>query len=200
MSSRPDPRSALILASGSRYRRQLLLRIATQVDAIAADIDEAARAEESPGSTAARLARAKAEAVARRYPGRLVVGSDQVAELNGHALGKPGSHLAAIDQLRACGGQEVIFHTSVCVLDGHGGGGDHLDRTMVRFRTLGDDEIERYLAVEQPYDCAGSFKIERLGVCLFEAVHSEDPTALIGLPLIATCRLLRAAGFDPLAP
>lgn len=198
MSSRIEPRSAPILASGSPYRRELLHRIVPDAEAISPGIDEHVLPREAPSAAARRLARAKAEAVTAAWPRRIIIGSDQIAELGGRALGKPGHRAAALAQLKACSGHEVVFHTAVVVLDGWGGGDEHLDRTVVRFRPLREIEIERYLDTEQPYDCAGSFKAEGLGICLFEAIECADPSALIGLPLIATCRLLRAAGFDPL--
>lgn len=186
-----------ILASSSRYRRELLLRICTNVDCIAADIDEHPLPAEPPRQTAMRLAIAKADAIARQHPGRLVIGSDQVAELDGQPLGKPGHRDGAIAQLQACSGRQVRFHTALSLQRGTWQAA-YLDTTTVAFRSLSRDEIERYVDHEQPWDCAGSFKVEGLGIALFESVESTDPTALIGLPLIATCRLLRDAGFDPL--
>lgn len=188
----------LVLASTSRYRRELLGRIAARFSAVAPDVDETALPDEAPAALALRLAVAKARAVAALRPEAAVIGSDQVAELDGRALGKPGGHAQARAQLATSSGREVLFHTAICVIAGDGEARTAADLTRVRFRTLAADEIERYLERERPYDCAGSFKAEGLGIALFEAIVTDDPTALIGLPLIATCRLLRAAGFDPL--
>lgn len=185
---------ALVLASTSRYRRELLERLRLPFECVAPGVDESPGAAEAPAMQAVRLARMKAEAVARRRPDAVVIGSDQVAELAGHALGKPGARAAALAQLQRCSGREVVFHTAVCVL---GGGQTQalLDRTTVQFRALGQDEIERYVDAEQPFDCAGSFKVEGLGACLFEAVRNDDPTALIGLPLVQLAKALRARGY-----
>lgn len=190
----------LILASTSRYRRDLLQRLRLPFDLVSPDVDETPRPGEAPVALAARLAMAKAEAVAARYPQAVVIGSDQVADLNGQALGKPGTHERATEQLRCLRGQFVIFHTAVAVVQ-RASGHAQLEQAPVRvqFRQLTDAEIQRYLLAEQPYDCAGSAKCETLGIALLEAIHSDDPTALVGLPLIRTCRMLRAAGLDPLA-
>lgn len=187
-------RRPLVLASTSRYRRELLDRLRLPFECVAPGVDESALAGEAAPTQAARLARLKAEAVAQQRPDAVVIGSDQVAELAGRVLGKPGNHAVATAQLQQCSGQEVVFHTAVCVLGGVQPQ-SLLDRTVVRFRTLRDDEIERYLEAEQPFDCAGSFKVEGLGACLFEAVHNDDPTALIGLPLVKLAGLLRACGY-----
>jgi septum formation protein len=187
----------LILASTSRYRRELLERLRLPFTTRSPDVDEAALPGESPQASAIRLARAKAEAVARRFPGAVVIGSDQVAECAGLALGKPGGREAALAQLAACRGRDVVFHTAVCVLRSNDERGrDFVDTTRVAFRELRDDEIARYVDAEQPFDCAGSFKCEGLGVVLFDAIRSEDPTALVGLPLIALARTLRGFGFS----
>lgn len=188
----------LVLASTSRYRRELLGRIVARFGAVASDVDETPLPNEAPAALALRLAAAKARAVAALRPGAVVLGSDQVAELDGRALGKPGGHAQARAQLAASSGREVLFHTAVCIIAGDGEAHTAADLTRVRFRALAADEIERYLERERPYDCAGSFKSEGLGIALFEAIATDDPTALIGLPLIATCRLLRALGIDPL--
>ena len=175
----------LILASGSPYRRELLQRLGLDFTWQSPDIDEAAGPGEAPADTALRLARAKALAIAASRPAALVIGSDQVAELDGRALGKPGDHETACAQLADCSGKTVRFRTGVCLVDG--GSGRllaHVDTTEVRFRTLSPDEIDAYLRMDRPYDCAGSFKVESAGIALFEAVHSSDPTALTGLPLI----------------
>lgn len=189
----------LILASTSPYRRELLQRLRVGFDTACPATDESAQTGEAPVALAARLAAAKAGAVAASHPRAWVIGSDQVAELDGQALGKPDGRAGAVQQLRAMSGRQVVFHTGVCIAR-HGAdvaqGWDAMDRTCVHFRTLGDDEIERYVDLEQPYDCAGSFKCEGLGISLFKAIETRDPTALIGLPLIATARLLRQAGFQ----
>ena len=189
----------LILASTSPYRRELLARLRLPFEAMAPGIDEAAQAEESPAALAQRLAAQKARAVAARAPDAVVIGSDQVAELDGQALGKPGTHDRAVAQLRTMRGRDVRFHTAVAVACRETGFEQQaLVTVRVHFRPLGDDEIERYLRLEQPYDCAGSAKCETLGIALVDAIESDDPTALVGLPLIRTSALLRAAGLDPL--
>jgi septum formation protein len=195
----PAPR--LILASTSRYRRELLARLRLPFEARDPGVDEAADAGESPADMARRLAFAKADAVAKGDPQAVVIGSDQVAELDGTAIGKPGDHARATAQLRSMRGRRVVFHTAVAVVcRGRGFRAVELASVVVRFRDLRDAEIEHYLRTEQPYDCAGSAKAETLGIALLDAIESDDPTALIGLPLIRTCRLLREAGIDPLAP
>jgi len=190
----------LILASTSPYRRELLARLRVAFDAIAPEVDEAALPGESPLALAQRLAVRKAQAVATRYPEAVVIGSDQVADLQGQALGKPGTHERAVEQLRTMRGCDVRFHTAVAVVCVNAPFHQQVVNTVrVRFRKLTDDEIERYLRLEQPYDCAGSAKCETLGIALVEAIESDDPTALVGLPLIGTSAMLRAAGVDPLA-
>lgn len=187
----------LILASTSRYRRELLARLTPGFDVVAPQVAEDAGYGEPPALLAQRLAREKAHDVARRHPGRLVIGSDQVAELDGLAIGKPGSAGAACDQLAACSGHELLFHTAVCLVDTRGAEACvqcAADLTRVVFRVLDADEIARYVAAEQPLDCAGSFKVEGLGITLFERIECIDPTALVGLPLIALAHMLRAAG------
>jgi septum formation protein len=188
----------LILASTSPYRRRLLERLGLPFTCTPPDVHESPLPKETPQAMAGRLAQAKANAVAELHPGALVIGSDQVAELEARALGKPGGFEAASAQLRACSGREVHFHTAValrCVER------DlsllHVERFNVRFRELGQEEIETYLRREEPYDCAGSFKVEGLGIALFEALDGADPTGLEGLPLIALCRMLREAGLNP---
>ncbi len=189
----------LILGSTSIYRRELLGRLRIPFTVVAPGVDESARANERPAEIAVRLALTKARTVARQHPDAVVIGSDQVAELDGVAVGKPGDHQRATEQLRLMSGREVIFHTAVAVVYAKRDfEGSDLARVAVRFRSLTDDEIERYLQIEQPYDCAGSAKSETLGIALLQAVESDDPTALIGLPLIRTCALLRRAGLDPL--
>ena len=185
----------LILGSTSRYRRELLQRLQLPFTTEAPDVDETPVAGETPYALALRLAQAKARAVSRLHPGALVIGSDQVPELDGQPLSKPGTHERATEQLRQMRGQTVVFHTAlavVCMATGFEQA--DLAPVNVRFRDLNDDEIERYLRAEQPYDCAGSAKSEGLGIALLDAIDSDDPTALIGLPLIRTARLLRAAG------
>ena len=191
----------VVLASTSRYRRELLERLRLPFDVVAPEVDEGALPGEAPAALAARLALAKAQAVAAQHPQAVVIGSDQVAELDGVAIGKPGSHERAVAQLRAMRGRSVVFHTAVAVQRAASGyAGAALAPVKVRFRDLRDDEIEHYLRTEQPYDCAGSAKCETLGIALLEAIESDDPTALVGLPLIRTSALLRAAGLDPLIP
>jgi septum formation protein len=195
--SSPAPR--LILASSSAYRRELLERLRLPFEAIAPGIDETPRPGETPPATALRLAREKAQAVAARAPGALVIGSDQVATLGTAQIGKPGSHAAALAQLRAMRGREVVFHTALCLWDGRAAdpaGAAQLEevRVTVAFRDLPDAELDAYLRIEQPYDCAGSAKNEGLGIALLERIDSSDPTALTGLPLIALTGMLRRAG------
>ncbi len=189
------PSSPLILASTSAYRRHLLQRLGLPFDTARPDTDETPRPHEAPAALAERLAQAKAAAVAAQRPEAWVIGSDQVAEFDGRPIGKPGGHEAAKAQLLAMSGREVRFLTGLCVLRQGQPALAALDTTVVRFRRLQSAEVERYLHIEQPYDCAGSFKSEGLGIALFEAIESQDPTALIGLPLIATARLLRQAGY-----
>lgn len=185
----------LILASTSRYRRELLSRLGLVFDAVAPEVDETPAPGESPRPLAERLALAKAREVARRHPEALVIGADQVADLHGEPLGKPGNHERATAQLQRMSGQTVIFQTAltVCCL-ATGFEQSDLAPVRVRFRPLDVGEIERYLRAEQPYDCAGSAKSEGLGIVLLDAIDNDDPTALIGLPLIRTARMLRAAG------
>lgn len=187
----------LVLASTSHYRRELLSRLGLPFRAIAPRVDETPWPDEAPHDLAQRLALAKAQAVAAQSPRALVIGSDQVAELNGHALGKPGSIAAAEAQLAASSGRSILFYTALCLVDARDAAAAPAlatDLTRVVFRPLRSDEIARYVALEQPLDCAGSFKAEGLGISLFERIENADPTALIGLPLIALARLLRAAG------
>ena len=184
----------LVLASTSRYRRDLLARLGVPFTQASPAVDEAPQPREHPADLANRLARAKAEAVARVQLDACVIGSDQVAELDGQPLGKPGSRERATAQLLAMSGRAVRFHTAVCVINA-GQVAALCDVTTVRFRALGEAEIARYVEAERPFDAAGSFKAEGLGITLFEAIDSEDPTALIGLPLIGTARLLRGVGF-----
>ena len=197
MSARPS----LILASTSRYRRELLERLRLPFAVESPEVDETPQPGEPPAAMAQRLALAKARAVAARHPSAVVIGSDQVADLDGNPIGKPGTHERAVQQLRAMRGRQVIFQTAVAVVcRATGFVGTALAPVTVRFRALTDTEIEHYLRTEQPYDCAGSAKSETLGIALLDAIESDDPTALVGLPLIRTCALLRQAGIDPLTP
>jgi len=191
----------LILASTSRYRHELLSRLRLPFEVLAPDVDETALPGETPQQLAQRLALAKARAIAVRRPEAVVIGSDQVADLDGQALGKPGTHERALQQLRRMRGRRVLFHTAVAVVRAEQAfEAAALCSVAVSFRDLRDEEIEFYLRAEQPYDCAGSAKCETLGITLLEAIESDDPTALIGLPLIRTSELLRQAGIDPLRP
>jgi septum formation protein len=187
----------LILASTSRYRKELLARLQLAFDSVAPDVDETPLTNELPTETARRLALAKAEAVRSRHPDALIVGSDQVAICEGRRLDKPGNHAAAVDQLRHASGRSVVFHTAVVLLNAHSGRVQaELVPTETRFRELSAAEIERYLQAEPAYDCAGSAKSEALGISLLEKIESPDPTALVGLPLIALCTMLRNEGIS----
>ncbi|MEJ6005806.1 Maf family nucleotide pyrophosphatase [Paucibacter sp. AS339] len=189
----------LILGSTSRYRRELLERLRLPFEVCAPNVDETPLAQEAPAEVARRLALAKAQAIAKQHPQAIVIGSDQVADLNGTSLGKPGNHERAVLQLQAMSGQTVVFHTALAVVCAESGFvAEDTAVIRTRFRTLSAAEIESYLLAEQPYDCAGSAKSEGLGISLLEAIESDDPTALIGLPLIRTCEMLRRAGLDPL--
>jgi septum formation protein len=195
-----DKSPPLILGSTSRYRRELLSRLRLPFTVQAPQVDETPQPGETPAALALRLAMAKARAVAAQHPQAVVIGSDQVADLDGRPIGKPGTHERAVEQLRALSGRSAVFQTAVAVVRRDTG----FERVLlapvtVRFRQLSDAEIEHYLRTEQPYDCAGSAKCETLGIALLEAIESDDPTALVGLPLIRTCALLREAGIDPLA-
>jgi septum formation protein len=191
----PDTSRRIVLASTSRYRADLLRRLLADFEQAAPDTDETPQAGEAPAARALRLAIAKATAVADGLDDALVIGSDQVAALDGAILRKPGSVEAAREQLGASSGRVVNFHTALCLLDTrHGRSQTHVDDTRVRFRELESAEIERYVTRELPLDCAGSFKCEGLGISLFEEIDNRDPSALIGLPLIALARMLRQAG------
>ncbi|MCO5354321.1 Maf family nucleotide pyrophosphatase [Acidovorax kalamii] len=195
MHQSPPQQRPLVLGSTSRYRRELLERLNLPFEVAAPDVNETPLPGETPRDLALRLALAKARAVAQQHPGAVVIGSDQVADLAGEPLGKPGQHERAVQQLRQMSGQTVVFQTAVAVVCAATGFEQvELAPVEVRFRALNDEEIERYLRAERPYDCAGSAKSEGLGIALLDAIHSDDPTALIGLPLIRTCRMLRAAG------
>ncbi len=197
------PSRRLILGSSSVYRRGLLERLGVPFEVASPDIDESPHPGEHPAALARRLAREKAQAIADQLPPdqrhALVIGSDQVAVMGDQAYGKPGNHKKAIEQLQTLSGQTVVFETALCLVDAATGRVyEELVSTEVEFRDLTLDEIEVYLAREPAYDCAGSAKSEGLGIALLERLSGNDPTALIGLPLIALCRLLRHAGFDPL--
>jgi septum formation protein len=195
----PSPR--LILGSTSPYRRELLERLKLPFSVQSPQVDETPLPHEAPAALAQRLALAKAHAVATQHPDAVVIGSDQVADLDGSPIGKPGNHARATEQLRAMRGRAVVFQTGVAVVClARGVAASTLVPVSVRFREVSDAEIEHYLRTEQPYDCAGSAKSEGLGIALLSAIDSCDPTALIGLPLIATCALLRQAGLNPLQP
>ncbi|GLQ86995.1 Maf family protein [Dyella flagellata] len=187
----------LVLGSTSRYRAELLGRLGLDFEQCAPGTVETELVGETPAARAMRLATTKAIDAGAGLANALVIGSDQVAELDGWLLEKPGSMERAHEQLRVCSGRAVCFHTAVCVFDtASGQRRTHLDLTRVHFRQLGPEEISRYIAHEQPLDCAGSFKCEGLGISLFERIENEDPTALIGLPLIALASLLREAGLS----
>ncbi|MGO4761222.1 Maf-like protein [Cupriavidus sp. 2KB_3] len=189
-------RPPLILGSSSPYRRELLARLRIPFDVAVPDIDETPLAGEVPEATALRLSRRKAEAIAARHPGALVIGSDQVCTLDGAQIGKPGSHEKALAQLQQMRGRTVTFHSALCLLDSRTGEAQLADvQTRATFRDLSDAELDAYLRLETPYDCAGSAKAEGLGIALLARVESDDPTALIGLPLIALTGMLRAAGY-----
>jgi 7-methyl-GTP pyrophosphatase len=188
-------RPRIVLASSSPYRRELLARLRLEFDVKTPGIDETALRSEAAGPTALRLAQAKARAVGAEFPRALVIGCDQVAALDGACLGKPGSHANAVAQLKAMRGKAVVFHTAVALFNSETGAMQAADvPTTVRFRDYSDSEIDRYLEVERPYDCAGSAKIEGLGIVLVEGVSGDDPSALIGLPLMRLAAMLRAEG------
>jgi len=190
---------ALVLASTSRYRRELLSRLRLPFAVEPPGVDETPLPGETPAALARRLAMEKARAVAGRHPGAVVIGSDQVADLAGQPLVNPGSHVGAVEQLQRMSGQRVVFQTALAVVR-QDIGFEALDlaAVTVHFRTLSDADIETYLRLDEPYDCAGSARSESLGVALLTSIDSDDPTALVGLPLIRTCAMLRAAGLDPL--
>jgi MAF protein len=194
-----DSRPKLVLASTSPFRRELLARLGLPFETAAPDVDEQRQDQEPPRALVQRLAEAKARAVAERFPTALIIGSDQVACLDGQVLGKPGTRERAIEQLQAASGREVVFETGLCLYDAARDQAQVCCETYrVRFRELSDAEIAGYLEHEQPFGCAGSFKSEGLGIALFEEMEGADPTSLIGLPLIRLTALLRGAGLDPL--
>jgi len=189
------PQRQLILASTSLYRRELLGRLRIPFEVAAPRVDETPIPGEAPRALALRLALAKAQAVAVQFPQAVVIGSDQVADLEGQPLGKPGQHDRAVAQLQSMRGRVVIFQTAVSVVCQASGFADtQLASVKVQFRELSDAEIEAYLLAEEPYDCAGSAKSEGLGIALLDQIDNDDPTALVGLPLIRTCQMIRAAG------
>lgn len=194
MHLQPLPR--LILGSSSPYRRELLERLRLPFEVAVPDIDETPLDEETPEATALRLSLNKAEAIALRHPGTLIIGSDQVLTLDGRQMGKPGTHDKAREQLRLMRGRTATFHSALCLLDGRSGQSQLADvQTRVTLRDLSDAEIDAYLNLEKPYDVAGSAKSEGLGIALLSRVESDDPTALVGLPLIALTTMLRQAGY-----
>lgn len=199
MPDSPNRPPRLILASSSPYRRELLERLRVPFDVVVSAIDETPHSGETPEATALRLAEAKARAVAGGLDAgeaALVIGSDQVATYDGLQIGKPGTHEKALAQLQAMRGREVLFHSALCVFDSRSATAQAIDViTRVQFRELPDAELEAYLLAETPYDVAGSAKSEGLGIALLEAIHSDDPTALVGLPLIALSRMLLAVGY-----
>lgn len=185
----------IVLASTSKYRRELLQRLEIPFETDKPETDESPLPDETPAGTAMRLAIEKAHAVAGRHPDALIIGSDQVASVGAERFGKPGTVARAIEQLRQMSGKAITFHTAVCLLDAQSGAAPVICvPTEVRFRELSDSEIERYVAREMPLDCAGSAKSETLGITLLDHIRGDDPNALVGLPLIALCRLLREAG------
>ena len=196
----PSNIRTLILGSTSTYRRDLLARLHIPFEVAAPDVDETPLPGEAPHALAKRLALAKAKAVAAKFPEGVVIGSDQVADLHGQSLGKPGTHDRAVTQLRLMRGQTVVFQTAVSVVCLESGfEQSSLAAVRVTFRDLTDREIENYLRIEQPYDCAGSAKSEGLGIALLASIDSDDPTALVGLPLIRTCKMIQAAGIEILS-
>ena len=195
MSATLSDRRRLILASTSPFRRDLLARLALPFMAQAPEVDETRLPGETAPELVARLAERKASAVARQEPAALIIGSDQVAVLDGAIIGKPGDHQRAVAQLQQASGRTVVFHTGLCLLDSASGERQiAVEEFRVAFRVLTPAMIERYLRREQPYQCAGSFKSEGLGIALFERLEGDDPTSLIGLPLIRLTRMLEAAG------
>lgn len=193
----PPPQTRLILASSSRYRRELLSRLRLPFESVSPDVDETPQPGEAPAALALRLSEAKALVVARKHPDALVIGSDQVATIDGSPIGKPGDFARAEVQLTQLSGREVEFHSAMAVTDGTRT--ERIDVvTRCRFRSLTPAMIAAYLRAEEPYDTAGSAKAESLGIALMESIESDDPTAIIGLPLIALTRILASFGWDPL--
>jgi len=187
----------LILASTSPYRKKLLQRLQIPFSCLAPNVDETAQMGETAPDLVARLALAKATSIAHQNPGALIIGSDQLATLDGQIIGKPGGHEAAIAQLTACSSREVTFYTAIALLDESNGGAKvHVEPFTVHFRKLTATQVENYLNIEKPYDCAGSFKCEGLGIALFSGLTGNDPTALEGLPLISIVTMLNDSGHD----
>jgi septum formation protein len=185
----------LVLASSSPFRQALLRRLELPFSVAVPDLDESPLAGETPVATAIRLARAKANVVATSHPQALVIGSDQVADCDGEAIGKPGNHENAVRQLQFMRGKSVIFHTALCLLNAQTGNAQAVVATnTVTFRSIADDEIERYLRREQPYNCAGSAKSEGLGIVMIASLEGKDPNALVGLPLIELVTMLKNEG------
>lgn len=192
----PSTFPGLILASTSPYRKDLLSRLGLPFQILPSNADEAAMDGETSANLAQRLANAKAQEVWTLHPGSVVIGSDQVADMDGQRLGKPGTVERAVEQLQACSGKTVNFYTAVTVLAPNGSRHDHIDITGVSFRELDLEEIRRYVETEKPLDCAGAFKAEALGISLFRSISNQDPTALTGLPLIWLSQCLRDLGFS----
>lgn len=187
----------IVLGSTSKYRAELLARLGLPFDAIGPDCDETPQQGEKPRDLVLRLAKTKAASLQKDHPRNIIIGSDQVCSLNGQVLGKPGTVERAVEQLRTMRGQSIVFYTGLSVLNtASGETRDFIDETVVVLRDLGDAEIDRYINAELPLDCAGSFMVEKLGISLFDRVESSDPTALIGLPLIALCKALRHFGIS----
>ena len=200
MFSRSQSVPSLILASTSRYRRELLSRLRLPFEVCAPEVDETPLTGEAPRALALRLAIAKARTIAQMHRQALVIGSDQVAHCDGHILDKPGTHENAVKQLQLMRGRTTLFDTALALVNGESGRvQSEIVSISVRLRDLSDQQIEQYLRLEQPYDCAGSAKSEGLGIALLDQLSGDDPTALVGLPLIALCRMLRTEGLDPLA-
>jgi len=199
MKPHPNPPSRLVLASSSAYRQVLLAKLGLPFEAAPPSIDETAHPGETPELLCQRLAEEKARALAERFPAHLIIGSDQVALLEGIQLGKPGSHARTVAQLRAASGKAVGFYTSVCVLDSATGKAlVDMDKTVAHFRELADRQIETYVEKDRPFDCAGGFKSEGFGIALLDRLETGDPNALVGLPLIRLVRLLERFGVDVL--
>ena len=195
----PAPETRLVLASASRYRRDLLARLGVPFEVDAAHVDETPRAGEQPRDLVLRLSLAKARTVAARWPDAVVIGSDQVATFDGHVVGKPGTEDAAVRQLLSFAGRQVDFMTGIAVLNvRHNRVATHVDVTTTRFRRTSEEEVRRYVALDRPLDCAGGIRLEGFGPCLLHGVHTEDPSAAIGLPLIKLAALLRQEGINPL--
>lgn len=187
----------IVLGSTSKYRAELLARLGLPFEAARPDCDETPQQSEKPRDLVLRLAKTKAASLKNDHPQNIIIGSDQVCSLDGQVLGQPGTVERAVEQLRSMRGQSIVFYTGLCVLDAASGERTNtIDETVVVLRDLCDAEIDRYIGAEMPLDCAGSFMVEKLGISLFDRVESNDPTALIGLPLIALCKSLRHFGIS----